>query len=137
MSAPDGATERTREIVASWLHGIEAGMTGAELGAHLADDVRWTLMGTLARSGTYTGKDAVFAFFAEVAGRFRPGSIGRKVRNVMVDGEYAAVELERSGVTAAGTQYRNNHVLVIRCANGKLADVREYVDTLAASAVGG
>jgi uncharacterized protein len=136
MSAPD-ATERTRAAVSSWLRGLEAGMSGTELGEHLADDVTWTLMGSLARSGTYTGKDAVFAFFGEVAGRFRPGSIGRKVRNVIVDGEYAAVELERSGVTTAGAEYRNNHVLVIRCANGKFADVREYIDTLAASAAGG
>jgi ketosteroid isomerase-like protein len=134
-SAPENATEATRAAVLGWLRGIEAGLPGTELAGYLDDEVTWTLMGSLPRSQTYDGKDAVLAFFGTVAGSFRPGSITREVQNVIVDGDYAAVEIKRGGVTAAGAAYRNDHVLVIRVKDGKFAAVREYIDTLAASAV--
>ena len=53
----------------------------------------------------------------------------------IADGDYVAVEARGSNVTKAGVPYNNNYCFVFRLADGKLAEVTEYMDTELVTAV--
>jgi hypothetical protein len=101
----------------------------------LADDFCWTVKGTNAWSGIYTGKQAVrdkllrplFANFVDqytnVAHRF------------IADGEWVVVECRGKVTTKSGKPYNNEYCWVCRVENGKLVEVIEYMDTELVSSV--
>jgi ketosteroid isomerase-like protein len=102
----------------------------------LADDVRWTIIGTTEWSGTWEGKEAVQRrlldpLFAQFGTEYR----NRAVR-VIAEGDYVVIECRGDVITKDGRPYRNTYCNVFRLEDGKVAELTEYCDTqLIASAL--
>jgi ketosteroid isomerase-like protein len=53
----------------------------------------------------------------------------------IADGDHVAVEARGANTTRAGARYDNSYCFVFRLADGKLAEVTEYMDTELVTAV--
>jgi ketosteroid isomerase-like protein len=49
--------------------------------------------------------------------------------NFIADGEYVAVEARGDNVTKAGQRYDNHYCLVYRVVDGKITEIKEYLDS--------
>ena len=104
---------------------------------HMADDVRWTVMGTTKLSGTLTGKQEV------ITRRLTPilaqldGPIRIAAQSFIAEGDYVVVEGRGQAMTKAGKPYHNRYCFLFRLANGKVQELTEYLDTEAVTAAFG
>lgn len=104
----------------------------------MADDFCWTIPGTTRWSNTYRGKQAVLVdlmkpLFAQFANRYT-----NTAQRILAEGDYVVVECRGNVTTKAGKPYANEYCYVIRMADGKMCELREYLDTeLVASALNG
>ncbi len=102
--------------------------------AALADDATWWIPGSLPVSGTHYGKKAIFEdFMGRVS--FQPGSLSIQVSNAIGEADYVAIEWVTRARNAAGRPYENYYHYLFRLRNGKIQEVREYLDTLYAKEV--
>jgi uncharacterized protein len=98
--------------------------------ATMADDVRWTIIGTTKYSGTMNGKqeivDKLFKpIFAELE---TPGS--NVVDNIVAEGDYVVVQQHGTGrKTKTGKPYNNTYCIVYKLLGGKIKEITEYCDT--------
>ena len=98
--------------------------------ATMADDVRWTIIGTTKWSGTMNGKQEIVnrllkPIFAELES---PGS--STVDNVIAEGDYVVVQQHASGrMTKLGKPYNNTYCIVFKVVDGKIKEINEYCDT--------
>jgi ketosteroid isomerase-like protein len=95
----------------------------------LADDVRWTIIGTTDWSGTWEGKPAVRTglldpLFAQFATPYR----NRAIRMVAED-DYVVIECRGDVTTTENRPYRNTYCYVCRLDAGKVRELTEYCDT--------
>jgi len=95
----------------------------------LADDVRWTIIGTTDWSGTWEGKEAVQRrlldpLFAQFGTRYR----NRAIR-VIAEGDHVVIECRGDVTTKDGRPYRNTYCNVFRLEGGKVRELTEYCDT--------
>jgi ketosteroid isomerase-like protein len=94
----------------------------------MADDFRWTLLGSNKWARAYEGKRAVvddlFGTLAKHMDR-----ITTIPDRFIADGDYVAVEAHGANTTKGGLPYNNRYCFVFRIADGKLAEVTEYMDT--------
>jgi uncharacterized protein len=134
--ATDGAADQDALHVAlRWVEAFNAGDAG-DIRACFAPDATWWLGGDLPVAGTYVGRDAVMdEFLAAGLGLYQPGTLRFEVANTVAQGDHVVLELNVTGVSAAGAEYRNHYVFVLTVAEGKVRAVREYLDTLYAHRV--
>lgn len=96
---------------------------------HLAADVVWTIIGSTRLSGTFRGRDEVtgklFAPLAAALGSPIRFDVGR----LIAEGDIVVMEARGEATSAAGQPYNNQYCIVFRLADGKLAEVTDYVDT--------
>lgn len=97
--------------------------------AAVADDVDWTVMGTHPLAGHYRSKDEfVSSTFTRLDPRFRePARF--TVTNVLVDGDWAAVELRVDGTQMNGNPFHNGYCWLCQFDEGKIVTVRAYLDS--------
>lgn len=106
--------------------------------ALMADDFCWTIPGTTKWSKTYRGKQSVLGdlmkpLFARFAGRYTNAA-----QRIVAEGDYVVVECRGSVTTKSGMPYANEYCYVIRMADGKMRELKEYLDTeLVATALSG
>ena len=97
--------------------------------ASYADDVEWTIIGTTSYSGTYRGKQDVFARLLGRLGQDLDGGLKVTVGNVIAEGDHVVLQFRGQATTRAGAAYDNTYCLVYRFAGGKIVEVTEYLDT--------
>jgi ketosteroid isomerase-like protein len=95
----------------------------------LADDVRWTMMGTTSWSGIYDGKQAVLTELlrplrAQWADRYTASA-----ERVVADGDIVVAQVRGRVTTVAGERYDNSYCFIFRIAGGKIREMTEYLDT--------
>ena len=96
---------------------------------HVAQDVKWTVMGTHPLAGTYHTKDDFLAHtFARLDKLLKEGVVLR-VTNFLVDGDTAAVELESLSTALNGKRFDNRYCWIARFSNGTIVEVRAYLDS--------
>jgi uncharacterized protein len=100
----------------------------------LAEDVRWTMMGTTKWSRTYHGKQAVLADLlaplrAQFAGRYTASA-----SRFIAEGDLVVAEVRGQVTTKAGRPYNNAYCFIFRIADGKVKEMTEYLDTELVSA---
>ena len=96
---------------------------------HVAQDVKWTVMGTHPLAGTYHTKDDFLAHtFARLNKLLKEGVVLR-VTNLLVDGDTAAVELEALSTALNGKPFDNRYCWIARFSNGTIVEVRAYLDS--------
>ncbi len=96
---------------------------------HVADNVSWTVLGTHPLAGLYTSKhDFQEATFARL-GKLFDGSLKLFTRQVLVDGDQAAVELFARATAKSGVQFNNDYCWICRFQGEQIVEVRAYLDS--------
>jgi ketosteroid isomerase-like protein len=95
----------------------------------LADDVRWTVIGTSPWSRTYEGKRTIVAelmrpLFSQFADQYRA-----RATRVVAEDEIVVVEARGQVLTKSGQPYNQTYCYVLRLADGRIQELTEYLDT--------
>lgn len=116
--------DRVREI----FKGLENG-DGAAFFDHVADNVDWIVEGTHPLAGHYLSKrafiDGTFAKLAKVL----PQGTELYVEHILVSGDWAVVELHSLATAKNGLRFDNRYCWVCRFSDGKIVEVRAYLDS--------
>ena len=101
-----------------------------------AADASWTLAaGNLPISGTWTGRDAILTqFLATALSYYEPGSIRLEITGMTAQHDRVVLQWTSRARTRDGRPYENDCIGVFTVQDGKIRAVREYMDTLYASA---
>jgi ketosteroid isomerase-like protein len=122
-----GAAENKR-LIESYFDKIGRGdPTLPEL---LADDVVWWVPPGSDMAGTYRGKTAVLEMMGKGIGLYsqtEPMKIS--LEKIVAEGDDVCVQFVLSAKTAKGRDYRNHYHFAFVVRGGKIAHVKEYVDT--------
>ncbi|MCM6775356.1 nuclear transport factor 2 family protein [Nocardia sp. CDC159] len=94
----------------------------------MADDCRWTVIGTTPWSGHHAGRQAIDDFVEMVDRRFT-GRITSTADRFIAEGEYVVVQFHGHATTTEGRPYNNTYCWVCRLIDGKLRQITEYADT--------
>jgi ketosteroid isomerase-like protein len=87
---------------------------------HMAEDMRWTVIGTTTWSGTLTGKQAVLDKLLTHLTAALEGPIRVTARQFIAEGDYMVVEGHGQAITKTGKPYNNTYCFVFRLANGEI-----------------
>lgn len=97
--------------------------------ALLADDVKWTNIGTTRFSGTYAGKQALIEqLLGPLFAQLKAG-IATTIENLTAEADIVVAQTTGVAETLDGVPYNNSYCQVIRIREGKIAEVKEYFDT--------
>ncbi len=95
----------------------------------VADDVRWTVLGTHPLAGVYPSKAAFRAgTFARLATLF-DAPLRLATRAVFVDGDTAIVELSADATTKHGVRFDNDDCWICRFDGDAIVEVRADLDS--------
>ncbi len=97
----------------------------------LAADVTWWVPPSSPLGGLYEGRDAVLALMGsgiDLYDRGTPMKIG--IRSMVAEGDRVCAETTLEARTARGEDYLNHYHFAFRLRDGRICEVREYVDTL-------
>jgi ketosteroid isomerase-like protein len=95
----------------------------------LADDVRWTAIGTSPWSRTYEGKETIVAelmrpLFSQFADQYRA-----RATRIVAEDDIVVVEARGQVMTKSGQPYNQTYCYVMRLADGRVRELTEYMDT--------
>ena len=122
-----GAAEN-KELIRNMFAELSKGNAEAFL-ATLADNVRFTIIGTTKYSGTFNGKQEFIAKVLAPLSAQLEGGISLTPDNLIADGDYVAMQARGKSNTKGGGTYNNTYCHVFRIANGKVQEATEYLDT--------
>jgi ketosteroid isomerase-like protein len=95
----------------------------------LADDVRWTVIGSSPWSGTYAGKrEVVEQLMRPLFSQFADQYTARAIR-VLAEDDVVVVEARGQVNTKSGRPYNQTYCYVFRLADGQVRELTEYLDT--------
>ena len=103
--------------------------TGRPFIETLADDVRWTIIGSTAWSKTYVGKRSVIDDLLRPLGRQLGGASIIRAHHFVAEGDDVVVQATGHNATTAGKAYENAYCWVIRMRDGQMSELTEYTDT--------
>lgn len=118
----------TVDQVRKVFEGLARGSSGSFFD-HVSADVDWTVMGTHPLAGRYRSKQSFReATFDRLETIMREG-MRLVVENVLVDGDWAVVELRSEATTKTGKPFDNRYCWVMRFDKGLVTEVRAYLDS--------
>jgi ketosteroid isomerase-like protein len=130
-----GAAEN-KQLIQNMFAELSKGNAEAFLG-NMADDVKFTIIGTTKYSGTCNGKQELIQKVLAPLTAQLEGGITLTPENFIADGDYVAMQARGKATTKSGKPYNNTYCQVFRIANGKVQEITEYLDTeLVTSAFG-
>ncbi len=116
-----------QEVTALFAH-LEQG-DGEKFFEQVADDVDWTVEGTHPLAGHYNSKQDFLAGTFTKLGRVLPEGTQLTVKNVLMDGDWAIVELRSMARAQNGMRFDNRYCWVCRFAGNRIVEVRAYLDS--------
>jgi len=130
-----GAAEN-KQLIQTMFAELSKGNAEAFLG-NMADNVRFTIIGTTKYSGTCNGKQELIQKVLAPLTAQLEGGLTITPDNFIADGDYVAMQARGKSTTKTGKSYNNTYCQVFHLANGKVQEVTEYLDTeLVTSAFG-
>jgi ketosteroid isomerase-like protein len=126
------SVEENKRVVMGLFEAMNAGNADAVMGA-LADSATWWVAGNFPLSGTKTK-----AQFGELLAGLAPqidGALRLTPIGVTADGERVAVEADSYAKLKNGRTYQNQYHFLFIVRDGKIQDVKEYMDTMHANQV--
>jgi ketosteroid isomerase-like protein len=96
----------------------------------MTDDATWWIAGKpdrLSSAGLYS-KDKIARLFYHMVGQLKDG-LKMTVKGMIAEGDLVAIELESYGELLNGRIYNQQYHMVIKIRDGKISEVREYLDT--------
>lgn len=125
-------TAASKAVVEAYLEALIAGDFETARSLY-APDATWTLAGDLPLSGTWTGPDRILGeFVPAMRDRLEMESLEFEFEGVLGEGERVLAEWNTRGVSRTGRPYDQHCLAVFRISDGRIAEVREHIDTLRA-----
>lgn len=121
------STDANKKLVAEFWEAFSSSHFDKAL-SMLADDATWWVAGSFELSGTYT--KAQFAELVKGVSTALPQGIKVMPKTLTADEDRVAVEAESYAPHTNGKIYNNFYHFLMRVRNGKIASVREYLDTM-------
>jgi ketosteroid isomerase-like protein len=122
-----GAAEN-KQLIQSMFAELSRG-NGAGYLDGLADDVRFTIMGTTKYSGTFHGKqDVVNRLLTPLMSELE-GGLEVTPDAFIAEGDTVVMQGRGRSKTKTGKPYNNSYCQVFRIAGGKVKEITEYLDT--------
>jgi uncharacterized protein len=120
----------SKQVVRDYLDALLAGDLDA-IRASFAEDATWAVNGSLPISGPWKGRDRIVDdFLTEVGGSlYEPGSQRFEFPTLIGEGDTVALEWKVSARTAGGEDYENSYCGIFVVEDGRIQEVREYLDT--------
>ncbi|MGH7916232.1 MAG: nuclear transport factor 2 family protein [Candidatus Binataceae bacterium] len=97
--------------------------------ANMADDVRFTIIGTTRFSSTFNGKQDVINRLLTPLGAELEGGIEIIADNFIAEGDFVAMQSHGKARAKNGHDYNNTYCQVFRIVSGKVKEITEYLDT--------
>ena len=122
-----GATENKqliKEAFAAWEHGDYEPFFKV-----VAEDVQWTVIGSTAISGTFSGKRAFLDGAVVPMHEQLAEPIAATVVNVFGDGDHVILQWNGTSVGKNGQPYEQMYCWVMRLSGGLIVEVTAYLDT--------
>jgi uncharacterized protein len=124
-----------RAVLESYLAALTAGDIDA-IADSFTEDATWTLHGRLPLAGTRAGRTAIIDFLVGAGALYRPGTQTFTFGDITSENDRAVLEWNVRGTAAAtGKPYDNDYCGIFIVRDGRIAEVREYLDTLHAADV--
>ncbi len=117
-----------KEIVRNMFAELSKGNSQAFL-EKMADDVRFTIIGTTKYSGTCNGKQELVNKVLMPLSAQLEGGLTITPDNFIAEGDYVALQARGNSRTKSGGTYNNTYCQVFRITDGKVQEVTEYLDT--------
>jgi ketosteroid isomerase-like protein len=131
-------TEATdsKSVLRRYVAAISAG-DGQAIRDCFARDASWTLAaGDLPISGTWAGRDSIMnEFLATAMARYEPGSVALEITAMIAEDDRVVLQWTSRARTRDGRPYENGCIGIFTIRDGKIHEVREYMDTLYAGNV--
>ncbi len=124
--------EENKKVVLGMLEAMSAGNMSAVSNA-LADSATWWVAGSFPLSGTMT-KAKFCELFGNVGASTENG-LRLTPKGITAEGDRVAVEAESYAKLKNGRTYQNQYHLLFVVRDGKVQQVREYMDTMHANQV--
>ncbi len=101
----------------------------------VANDVRWTVIGSTPVSGVYESKQELLTgAFSKLAERLE-GPLVAKLLDISGDSEKVFLQWESTGVTKSGAEYNQVYCFAMRMRNRRIVEIVAYLDTELLSSV--
>jgi ketosteroid isomerase-like protein len=118
----------TKALATEFLRIFSSGDVSA-IGEFVHDDAIWWVGGTVAGiSGTHT-KQSMLDLLKQVTAVYKKGALQITALSMIAEGARVAVEAESYGELHNGKIYNNFYHFVLHFENGKLREIKEYLDT--------
>ena len=98
-------------------------------GDSLADDVAMRVTGHNSWSQTFKGKEVLFAGLYDYLSTLLADGRRTVPIRFIADGDHVVVEAVGEMRTKAGVPYNNDYCLIYRLRDGKIVEIREYLDS--------
>jgi uncharacterized protein len=102
---------------------------GSEFFTHVADDVDWIVEGSHPLAGHYHSKADFLAHTFEKLAKVLPQGAQLHVEHALLSGDWAVVELHSLATAQSGLRFDSRYCWVCRFADGKIVEVRAYLDS--------
>ena len=124
MTASDDNKQRVRKAFRPW----EQGDSGPFFDL-IAEDVRWTVIGSTPVSGVYESKRALIeAAFGPLLERL-DGKLSTRFVDLAAEGDKVFLRFESSGVTKTGLPYEQVYCFAMVMREQRIVEIVAYLDT--------
>jgi ketosteroid isomerase-like protein len=130
-----GAAEN-KKLIQDMFAELSKGNAQAFLG-NMADNVRFTIIGSTKYSGTCNGKQELINKVLQPLTSQLEGGLEIAVDNLIADGDYVVMQGRGKSKAKNGKDYNNTYAQVFHITGGKVQEVTEYLDTELVSSVFG
>jgi uncharacterized protein len=123
-------TTESKEVVRRYLDALVAGDIEA-IRDSFAEDATWTIYGDLPIAGPWHGREEIVdGFLAKaVSDLFEPGTQSFEFPLLIGEGETVALEWRVRARTPVGAVYANSYCGIFVVREGRIAAIREYLDS--------
>jgi uncharacterized protein len=124
-------TKKNKEITKKFFQILSSG-SDEYLDYYLDDSIIWTA-GNNSIGGTRTKKEVVH-FAQNILSAF-PSGIKFTITGITAEEEIVAVEVSGEAIHASGQTYNNQYHFLLRIQEGKILELKEYMDTQLAAKI--
>ena len=130
------STDANKQVVRRLYSAISAGDAEAFMN-HMTDDVEWYFIGSHRFAGAMKGKEDIRKKLLEPLGNELTGLIQLEIKQLIAEGDKVVAEMQGTSKSTAGKDYNNTYCIILTVKDGKIREMREYLDTELVTAVFG